>query len=195
MQRTCLGKSLRFSTEMRPTKFSILIGPSGRRLSQFVPAVPRFYEPRRHCSPPSIPRSALTGSRRDPIIGLMLPQPSVLSNGEARRLDSFQSYHQWMVLGLGVDPRALLSKRDLNILDRLDAQFICLNGASTDDRTVPLQCHDPEFAAWVKRYSVRALLVRPDRFIADRICSRRTNLTVVDVFEQTCRNNTLREAA
>lgn len=145
--------------------------------------------------PPSIPRSQLTSSRRDAVIGLMLPQPAVELNGETMRLDRFQQYHQWMVLGISEDPAVMLSKRDLDILDRLDASFVCLNGSRTDNRTVTLKCGDPAFAAWVKRYGVRSLLVRPDRIIGDRLDPRRKDLAVLDMFAQACRETALRKAA
>ena len=38
----------------------------------------------------------------------------------------------------------------------------------------------PSFAAWVKRYRVRALLIRPDRFIAARLDPQTRDLTVLD---------------
>jgi len=144
---------------------------------------------------PSIARSQLTGSLRDAVIGLMLPQPTVEWNGETTRLDRLQSYHQWMVLGVGVDPASLLSKRDLDILDHLDASFVCLDCSSANNGTVAVRCSDPGFKAWVKRYGVRAILVRPDRFIADRLSPRRTDLTVLNAFAQACRRTVLREAA
>ena len=74
-----------------------------------------------------------------------------------------------MVLGLGVDPVSMLSKRDLAILDRLGARFMCLNGISKNAKTVSVQCDDPAFADWANRHDVRGVLVRPDRFIAGRL--------------------------
>ena len=99
-------------------------------------------------------------------------------------LDTFQACHQWLVLGIGVDPTALLSARDLAILDRLDARFVCLNGRRDKPRTLELRCDDPTFGAWVKRHAVRAVLVRPDRFIADRLDPHGRDLQVLTPFAQ-----------
>ena len=119
--------------------------------------------------PPAIARSPLTGSGRDALIGQMMPQPTVSAAHAHAPLDEFLSCHQWMVVGLGVDPVSMLSNRDLAILDGLGARFICLNGAARNARTVSLQCDDPAFADWAKRHDVRGVLVRPDRFIAGRL--------------------------
>ena len=119
--------------------------------------------------PPAISRSALTGSGRDALIGQMMPQPTVSAAHARAPLDEFLSCHQWMALGLGVDPVSMLSSRDLAILDGLGARFMCLNGAARNARTVSLQCDDPAFADWAKRHDVRGVLARPDRFIAGRL--------------------------
>ena len=54
--------------------------------------------------PPAIGRSALTGVGSDAVIGQMLPQPSVKTPDGSFPLDTFQACHQWLVLGIGVDP-------------------------------------------------------------------------------------------
>ena len=118
---------------------------------------------------PAICRSALTGAGRDALTGQMMPQPAVSSAQGRAPLDQFLSCHQWMVLGLGVDPVSMLSRRDLAILEALGARFICLNGASKTPKTLALQCDDAAFAEWANRHDARGLLVRPDRFIAGRL--------------------------
>jgi 3-(3-hydroxy-phenyl)propionate hydroxylase len=119
--------------------------------------------------PPEIKRSALTGSERDAIIGQMVPQPSVSSSQGSAMLDEYLSCHQWLALGIGIDPVLMLSRHDLGILDALGARFICINGPSSDSRTLSLRSSDSVFADWMKRHDVRGLLVRPDRFIAQRL--------------------------
>lgn len=136
--------------------------------------------------PPAIGRSALTGVGSDAVIGQMLPQPSVKTPDGSFPLDTFQACHQWLALGIGVDPAALLSARDLAILDRLDARFVCLNGRRDKPRTLELRCDDSVFDAWAKRYAVRAVLVRPDRFIADRLDPRGRDLPVLTPFAHAC---------
>ena len=124
--------------------------------------------------PPEIHQSALTDKRGDALIGRMMPQPTVsAAQGnepfDAFLFDAFLSCHQWLVLGIGIDPVSMLSARDLAVLDGLQARFVCLNGGTKDARTLSLQCDDSGFAAWAKRHQVRAVLVRPDRFIAARL--------------------------
>jgi len=133
---------------------------------------------------PAIGRSSLTGAGNDALIGQMLPQPTVKVAGASFLLDTFQACHQWMVLGIGVDPATMLSGRDCAILDRLDVCFVCINGHSTRSRTLELRCDDPTFGAWVKRHAVRAVLVRPDRFIADRLDPRRGDLRILTPFAE-----------
>jgi 3-(3-hydroxy-phenyl)propionate hydroxylase len=136
--------------------------------------------------PPAIGRSALTGVGSDAVIGQMLPQPNVKTPDGSFPLDTFQACHQWLVLGIGVDPAALLSARDLAILEGLDARFVCLNGRRDKPRTLELRSNDSVFDTWATRYAVRAVLVRPDRFIADRLDPRRRDLPVLTPFAQAC---------
>ncbi|MGX9943196.1 bifunctional 3-(3-hydroxy-phenyl)propionate/3-hydroxycinnamic acid hydroxylase [Bradyrhizobium denitrificans] len=133
---------------------------------------------------PTVGRSKLTGAGRDTLIGQMMPQPIVKTVEDSFLLDTFQACHQWMVLGIGVDPATMLSSRDLAIMDALDTSFVCLNGRSDTPRTIELRCDDPAFAAWSKRHAVRAVLVRPDRFIADRLDPRGADLPVLTPFAQ-----------
>jgi 3-(3-hydroxy-phenyl)propionate hydroxylase len=119
--------------------------------------------------PPEIHQSALTDKGRDALIGQMMPQPTVNPPQGNEPLDAFLSCHQWLALGIGIDPVSMLSARDLAVLDALQARFVCLNGGIKDVRTLSLQCVDRGFADWAKRHQVRAVLVRPDRFIAARL--------------------------
>ncbi|TPQ31011.1 hypothetical protein C2U70_25315 [Bradyrhizobium guangdongense] len=132
--------------------------------------------------PPAIGRSSLTGAGRDVLIGQMLPQPGVKTPDGSFLLDAFQACHQWMVLGIGVDPATMLSARDRRILDALDARSICINGSGASQHTLELRCDDAVFQAWAKRYAVRAVLVRPDRFIADRLDAKGRDLQVLTPF-------------
>jgi 3-(3-hydroxy-phenyl)propionate hydroxylase len=119
--------------------------------------------------PPCVRQSTLTAAGRDRLIGQMMPQPAVSPTQGSALLDQHLTCHQWMALGIGVDPAAMLSNRDRAILDALDARFICLNGATVDTQTLSLQCADQDFLRWVEQYKLRTVLVRPDRFIAARL--------------------------
>ena len=119
--------------------------------------------------PPAIHRSALTASGRDPLIGQMAPQPTVKSSHGKASLDRFLDCHQWLALGFETDPVDMLSRRDLVILEALNARFVCLNGSARNPKTLSLQSDDASFVAWVRQHGVRGVLVRPDRFIAARL--------------------------
>jgi len=131
--------------------------------------------------PPQISRSALTGVGRDAVIGQMLPQPDVSSGGDVRPLDSCLGCHQWLVLGVGSDPAAFLSNRDRAILHGLGARLVAVNAADADRSTLPLQCRDQTFLDWAKSHRLGGLLVRPDRFIAERLAPR-AELRSLDAF-------------
>jgi 3-(3-hydroxy-phenyl)propionate hydroxylase len=119
--------------------------------------------------PPCVRQSTLTTAGRDRLIGQMMPQPTVSSTQGTILLDQHLTSHQWMALGIAIDPAVMLSNRDRAILNALDARFICLNGATVDTRTLSLQCADHDFARWVEQHKLGAVLVRPDRFIAARL--------------------------
>ena len=119
--------------------------------------------------PPHISRSALTAARRDPVVGQMLPKLEVTAAGDRRPLDLCIGCHQWLVLGVGIDPRAELSSRDSAILDGLGARFLAVNSPAATIPTQSLQCQDQAFLAWAKSHRLRGLLVRPDRFVAKRL--------------------------
>ena len=130
---------------------------------------------------PAIHRSALTSGDRDALIGQMAPQPTVSAGLGASPLDRFLGCHQWLALGVGVDPATMMSARDLAILEALGARFICLNGQARSAGTLSVSCDDPAFADWARRRDVRGVLVRPDRFIAARLASGR-DLEVLQPF-------------
>ena len=115
------------------------------------------------------------------VVGEMLAQPEVTAGGDRRLLDLCLGCHQWLALGIGCDPRAELSHRDRAILDGLDARFLAINSAAAAAPTQPLQCQDQAFLAWAKSHRVRGILVRPDRFIAQRL-DRRHDLRSLDPF-------------
>ena len=131
--------------------------------------------------PPHIARSALTAARRDAMVGQMLPQPMAELAGRGRPLDFWLGCHEWLALSVGVDPRAELSQRDRAILDGLGARFLAVNSAAVTIPTLGLQCQDQSFLAWARSHSVRGILVRPDRFIAQRL-DRHSDLRSLDAF-------------
>jgi 3-(3-hydroxy-phenyl)propionate hydroxylase len=121
--------------------------------------------------PPNIAHSALTGAGRDAVIGQMMPQPDVSAAERAAPLDRWLGCHQWLALGVGDDPAKLLSARTREILYGLGARFACING-EPEASTTSLRCNDRTFLDWARRHGVRGVLVRPDRFIAERLDPR-----------------------
>ena len=100
----------------------------------------------------------------------MLPQPEVTAAGDRRPLDL--CIRPASVAGtwrFGIDPRAELSSRDRAILDGLGARYLAINSVAATVPTQPLQCQDKAFLAWAKSHRLRGLLVRPDRFVAQRL--------------------------
>ena len=136
--------------------------------------------------PPGISRSALTGVGRDAVIGQMLPQPDAAAGSDVRPLDSWLGCHQWLVLGVGSDPAAVLSNRDRAILDGLGARRVAINATSADRATLQLQCRDQTFLDWAKSHRLGGVLVRPDRFIAERLAPR-AELRSLDAFANAAR--------
>ena len=143
--------------------------------------------------PPQISKSALTGSRRDAVIGQMLPQPDVLAGGEARPLDGFLRCHQWLVLGVGVDPSIVLSARDRTILDGLGAAFVAINALIADRLVLRLECREQPFLDWARKHRLGSVLVRPDRFVAERLTPR-ADLRSLDPFVSAPRASTIKSA-
>ena len=132
--------------------------------------------------PPHIARSVLTGGAKDRLIGEMLPQPTVADHSATGLFDQWAGRRQWIALGIGVDPVLDLTARDRAILERLNACFICINGEA-GEATLRLRCEDQQFIDWVRRRRVRSILIRPDRFIAERL-DPRADLRSLDLFQR-----------
>src|SRR5208282_2831593 len=73
--------------------------------------------------------------------------------------------HQWLALGLGHDPQALLSDAERTRLAALGAVFAAWNAPHVGPGTASLTTEDPAFLAWMRRSRASAVLVRPDRLI------------------------------
>jgi hypothetical protein len=67
--------------------------------------------------------------------------------------------------------------------------------ALLENRVLTLKCEDPELMARVKRNGVRPAVVRPDRFIADRIDAGRKDLAVLNILAQAPRKVAPHKAA
>ena len=85
------------------------------------------------------------------------------------------------MLGIGSDPAGALSARDRGIIDALGARMVAINTTDADRSTLPLQCRDQTFLDWAKSHRLGSILVRPDRFIAERLAPR-AELRSLDAF-------------
>ena len=103
----------------------------------------------------------------DSIIGRMAPQPRVeTTDGWMLKLDEALG-REYVLLGDGVDPASLLTADEKAAWDALGARYLVVRqrdqGTDTPDEIVDLQGSLHE---WMQRYGVRAVALRPDRFVA-----------------------------
>jgi len=117
--------------------------------------------------PTRLSPSRLVDRRRDKLSGTILPHAQPSPGTVA--LDTIWGCHQWLALGLGHDPQALLSDAERTRLAALGAVFAAWNAAHVSPGTASLTTDDPAFLAWMRRSRASGVLVRPDRFIAAKL--------------------------
>lgn len=110
---------------------------------------------------PDLGRSRLVNWKAGRPVGQMIPQPIVRAGGQLVMLDDLLG-PGFCLIALGVDPRRVLSQQDHASLSRLQARIIQI-GPDGDAVDV-----DAELSRW-SGLDRGLLLVRPDRFLADRI--------------------------
>jgi 3-(3-hydroxy-phenyl)propionate hydroxylase len=101
------------------------------------------------------------------LIGRMLPQPEVCNaRGLHVPLDDLLG-DGFAVLGIGGDPRRLMSAAAVQAWQGLGARFIAVQGArASASADSDLIDHTGTLTAWMRRYGSRVIAVRPDRFVA-----------------------------
>jgi 3-(3-hydroxy-phenyl)propionate hydroxylase len=127
----------------------------------------RFFERGDFRPPTRLSPSRLVNRRRDKLSGTILPHARPSPGTIA--LDTIWSCHQWLVLGLGHDPQALLPEAERTRLAALGAVFATWNAPQVRPGTASLTTDDPAFLAWMRRSRASGVLVRPDRFIAAKL--------------------------
>ena len=132
-----------------------------------IPPVRRLIARGEFRPPTRLAPSLLADRKRDSIAGTILPH-AVPAPGSIA-LDEIWGCHDWLVLGVGGDPQAGLSAAIAAKLSALRAIFVMVNGTPTCAGTQAVQTADPIFLAWVRRHTVRGVVVRPDRFILGRL--------------------------
>jgi 3-(3-hydroxy-phenyl)propionate hydroxylase len=119
-------------------------------------------------APPVLTAGWLRGPLGDAsIIGRMVPQPVVGDTiGAMGRLDDLTG-NGFVLLGDNVDPATLLTDEEKAGWDALGARYLAVRpqDAYTEgpDELVDL---DRVLLPWLRRYGVRAVAVRPDKFVA-----------------------------
>ena len=137
--------------------------------------------------PPQISRSALTGVGRDAVIGQMLPQPEVSAGAKPARSTACLSCHQWLVLGVGADPTAPSIRARPRNPRRSWRGFHCRQCAERRSLgAAACSATSSRFSTGPRRQRLGGVLVRPDRFIAERLASR-ADLRSLDAFADAAR--------
>jgi len=101
------------------------------------------------------------------IIGRMVPQPIVCDPTAMARLDD-RIGDGFVLLGDDVDPASLLTVEEKAGWDALGARYIAVRAQNSyttagADEIVDL---DGAIAPWLRRYGVKAVALRPDKFVA-----------------------------
>ena len=101
------------------------------------------------------------------IVGRMLPQPVTGDNvGRMARLDDLIG-HGFVLLGDGVDPATLMTPQQKAGWDALGATYHAVRPqdayTEADSDLVDL---DKVLLPWLRKYGVRAVAIRPDKFVA-----------------------------
>jgi 3-(3-hydroxy-phenyl)propionate hydroxylase len=129
-----------------------------------IPPARRFIERGGIRPPTRLSPSRLTDRRRDKLSGTILSHAAPAPGSAA--LYTIWGSHQWLALGLGHDPRALLPEPERSLLAVLGARFAAVNAPQVGPETIALTTEDAGFLAWMRRSGASGVLVRPDRFIA-----------------------------
>ncbi|WP_063058627.1 bifunctional 3-(3-hydroxy-phenyl)propionate/3-hydroxycinnamic acid hydroxylase [Nocardia sienata] len=124
-------------------------------------------------APPTLAAGWIRGETGDAsIVGRMVPQPIVGDTvGRIARLDDLLG-DGFVLLGDDIDPAALLTPDEKAEWDALCARYVAVRPRNAhtrgEDDLVDL---DDILRPWLRRYGVRAVAVRPDRFVATDDCT------------------------
>ncbi|SFY52694.1 bifunctional 3-(3-hydroxy-phenyl)propionate/3-hydroxycinnamic acid hydroxylase [Streptomyces sp. F-1] len=128
-------------------------------------------------APPVLVAGWLRGEIADAsIVGRMIPQPTVAdTTGRIARLDELIG-SEFVLLGADVDPRSLLDAEEKAEWDALGARYLTVRPKTAYTRGADeLVDLEGVLLGWLARYGVRAIALRPDKFVA---ASDKAGLTV-----------------
>lgn len=127
--------------------------------------------------PPSLAAGWLRGEpAEDSAVGKMVPQPTVVtSKGVMGPLDTHIG-QAFVLLGDGVSPAEALTEDEKAGWDGVGARYVTIRPPAEHgqgpDEIVDI---DGDLVAWMRRYGVKVIAVRPDKFVA---ATDRTGLAV-----------------
>jgi 3-(3-hydroxy-phenyl)propionate hydroxylase len=100
-------------------------------------------------------------------LGRMLPQPRVASQNGHRELFDHSLGYEFVVLGLDVDPRTVLTPAQKHAWDGFGARYLTVRSAYSEPKDdSDIVDFENELAPWFAATGARVVVVRPDRFIA-----------------------------
>lgn len=117
---------------------------------------------------PELESGFLTGTPTDAnALGKMIPQPSVATQTGHRTLLDDILGTEFAVLGLDVNPRAVMDATDVLGWERMGARFITLRSSfAMPEGDADIVDFEDVLAPWFRKYGARVLVLRPDRFVA-----------------------------
>jgi 3-(3-hydroxy-phenyl)propionate hydroxylase len=100
-------------------------------------------------------------------LGKMIPQPQIATQSGHRTLFDSILGTDFAVVGLDVDPRRVLTERELLDWRRLGARIITVRSSHSDpEADADIVDFQDVLAPWFRRHGARVLVLRPDRFVA-----------------------------
>jgi len=133
-----------------------------------TPLIGRNMREFRSKPPAQVRGGFLTGrTGRRSAVGLMIPQPRV-AWADGRRMPLDDALGNWfVVIGLDVDPRDLMTKQQQVDWEQLGARFVTVYSSRSanpqhDDDLIDFT---DELSTWMDSHRAQVMVVRPDRFV------------------------------
>jgi 3-(3-hydroxy-phenyl)propionate hydroxylase len=155
-----LGRVIKM-TMTGPEKIKAMVGGL---LSKFKLPMP----PSPLDKPPTIGEGWVTGTiSAKSAVGQMIAQPRVATPaGHRCRLDDLLG-HDFVMLGDEVDPASLLSAQERKAWDALGTRYITVRSAEGSARSdTDIMDMEGSLLKWLRDRKTKAVVVRPDRFVA-----------------------------
>ncbi|MDR3454180.1 MAG: bifunctional 3-(3-hydroxy-phenyl)propionate/3-hydroxycinnamic acid hydroxylase [Rhodoferax sp.] len=155
-----LGRVIKM-TMTGPEKIKAMVGGLLSKLKLPIPPSPLD-------KPPTIGKGWITGALSGKsAVGQMIAQPRVSTPaGHRCRLDDLLG-HDFVMLGDEVDPASLLSVQERKAWDSLGTRYIAVRSAVGSARgDTDIMDMEGTLLNWLRQRQTKAVVVRPDRFVA-----------------------------